>query len=500
MVGFNFTLKDTQTLQLLHTTLVDQDPFAIQVDNLSPNREYTYAVGPEIGKFHTFSNTKSKLRIGVGSCTSTPSIANSWVSLKRQSPDLFIVTGDLFYYDITQNHTEAFGTAYHNIFESSHLRDFFHSTSLAYMWDDHDFGPNNSDGDSPAKVAARLAYQSYFPHYPFPNGASGNRPIYQSFTLNSGLVHIILTDLRSDSKKGKMIMGPEQYEWFLSELSQHKSYELILWISSRPWIGAADPTEDFWGGYAEQRRNISNYISAHNISNLLLVGGDAHMVAFDDGTHSDYSDLPAGSGAGMPVFQAASLDRRGSTKGGPFSLGCYAYLISWTEQYGLIDVFQDARNRTCVTVSGYRTSQGDASTESLLLQWTGCTPIVKKGSPGADFSCPAQLFPPGEWALLVLSYGAVILLLIFGAIYHIKTKNVVSERIYKRRWIGSVVYFVMVVLVSVVVALSISLGRLGPSRPTFLPAHVGWLVAGLDLLYLIGLIVDYYHQRNQGDY
>lgn len=36
------------------------------------------------------------------------------------------------------------------------------------------------------------------------------------------------------------------------------------------------------------------------------------MLAFDDGSNSDYSD---DGGAGFPVMQAAPLDRWGSTKG-----------------------------------------------------------------------------------------------------------------------------------------------------------------------------------------
>jgi hypothetical protein len=51
-----------------------------------------------------------------------------------------------------------------------------------------------------------------------------------------------------------------------------------------------------------------------------MVAGDAHMLAIDDGTNSDYSD---GGDAGFPVLQAAALDRPGSVKGGPYSEGTY---------------------------------------------------------------------------------------------------------------------------------------------------------------------------------
>ena len=65
-----------------------------------------------------------------------------------------------------------------------------------------------------------------------------------------------------------------------------------------------------------------------------MVSGDAHMVALDDGSHSDYSD---DGGAGFPVFHAAALDRPGSIKGGPYSDGAF----DGVGQFGLLDIADD---------------------------------------------------------------------------------------------------------------------------------------------------------------
>jgi hypothetical protein len=52
----------------------------------------------------------------------------------------------------------------------------------------------------------------------------------------------------------------------------------------------------------------------------VVVGGDAHMVALDDGTKTDYSTERTG---GFPLLQAGALDRPGSIKGGPYSDGAF---------------------------------------------------------------------------------------------------------------------------------------------------------------------------------
>jgi hypothetical protein len=62
-----------------------------------------------------------------------------------------------------------------------------------------------------------------------------------------------------------------------------------------------------------------------------MVSGDAHMLAFDDGSHTDYS----GSGrAGFPLLQAAALDRKPSVKGGPYS----GPVLPGAGQFGLVHV------------------------------------------------------------------------------------------------------------------------------------------------------------------
>ena len=41
-----------------------------------------------------------------------------------------------------------------------------------YMWDDHDYGPNDSDRFSPARDAALSSYRDVVPHFPLPGAFS----------------------------------------------------------------------------------------------------------------------------------------------------------------------------------------------------------------------------------------------------------------------------------------------------------------------------------------
>lgn len=73
-----------------------------------------------------------------------------------------------------------------------------------------------------------------------------------------------------------------------------------------------------------------------------MIGGDAHMIAIDDGSNNTYA------GAGFPVFHAAALDKSGSVKGGPSSEGTYP----GSGQYGLVEITDEGGKTISVSWKG----------------------------------------------------------------------------------------------------------------------------------------------------
>jgi hypothetical protein len=198
------------------------------------------------------------------------------------------------------------------------------------------------------------AYRTVVPHYPL---VGDDAPIRQAFTI--GRVRVIMTDTRSARSPAsavddetKTMLGADQLAWLEQELSAAAdAYPLMVWVNAVPWISAATPGGDDWSGYATERAEIADFIVQHDIDGLVMVSGDAHMVAIDDGTNSDFST--AGTD-GFPVLQAAALDRPGHVKGGPYSEGAYP----GGGQFGLIEVDDTGGDEITVTLSG-RTWEGE---------------------------------------------------------------------------------------------------------------------------------------------
>src|SRR5690606_18845219 len=79
------------------------------------------------------------------------------------------------YRDISINDPDAYRQAYHDVltFNGTLGADarqgrFYRAVPISYVWDDHDYGPNNSDRTHVGRAAAATVYLEIVPHYPLP--------------------------------------------------------------------------------------------------------------------------------------------------------------------------------------------------------------------------------------------------------------------------------------------------------------------------------------------
>jgi phosphodiesterase/alkaline phosphatase D-like protein len=214
-----------------------------------------------------------------------------------------------------------------------------------------------------------------------------------------GRARFIVTDLRSrrndpKDKDGpqKSLLGTRQKEWLKTELlTAAKDHAVIFWVSSVPWPGmkgtnyypvssgaqgyfhhtqlppskeksaSSSSGMDHWAAYAAERAEMADFFKSHSLHHrLVILSGDAHMLAADDGRHGDFA---SGGGAPVPCFAGAPLDQEASIKGGPWSQGVYKPRKG-VGCFGLVRVTDDG-TRVVVTYSG-RTNK-DEEKVSLRL-------------------------------------------------------------------------------------------------------------------------------------
>ncbi len=315
-----------------------------ELTDLLPDTLYHYAVEIDgaldttrAGRFRTFPQGAASYTVAIGSCARVGSNGQIFDTIRELDPLFYLIAGDLHYGDNDRNDVGRYQEVMDLTLSQPAQAALYRQTPVAYMWDDHDYGGNDSDGNSVSRRAAMAAYREHVPSY----GLSGDESaVYQAFTV--GRVRYILTDARSarnlandDNSDAPSMLGAEQKAWFEGEiLTSSRTHELVVWLNPVPWIAEAKDGADHWGGYAIERRELADHIATNDIDNLVMISGDAHMVAIDDGTNTDYS---TDGYPGFPLIHAAALDRPGSIKGGPYSEGA----IAGGGQFATLEILDD---------------------------------------------------------------------------------------------------------------------------------------------------------------
>lgn len=344
-----------------------------QLSGLAAGREYFGGMRPGTGtvvRFRTFAPGPFSFTAAFASCAGgtrlmpLSHVSNSRVfdAVAALDPHVFIHMGDLHYYNLTGAARPLaplmgrFRRALDRVLSQEHQALLYRRTPLVYVWDDHDYGPDEADGTSSTRDAARAYYATDVPHYPLPLGANADGPLAQTFDI--GRVRFLVTDARSDRLPAqRTLLGQRQFAWLLEELGRAAAdrVPLVVWVNPVPWI-IADGDSQGWGPFAAERQAVAQRITSLGLGpRLLMLSGDAHMLAFDDGRNNRHG--------GFVVAQAAPLDRFVRSKGGPYS---HAPRDQKNGQFGLLQI-QDSGDVLTATLEGHR---HDGSGRSVVVPET----------------------------------------------------------------------------------------------------------------------------------
>ncbi len=353
---------------------------SFDIDGLERATRYRYRVetadGARMdGRFRTFTDGPLSFRLAFASCASTASNHRVFDAVREKAPDMFVHMGDMHYLDIYKDDAAAFRRAYDRVLDSPRQSALYRATPILYIFDDHDFGRNNADATSDSRSAAQAVYRERVPHYPLQPGGD---TLQQAFSI--GRVRVILTDTRSARtpttlpREERTMLGSEQLRWLEAELTRARNAPLVIWVNTVPWITRSNErTVEGWAPYADERRRIADVIERLGLTaRIVMLSGDGHMSAIDDGTNSAYMSGRSEGTRGFVVAHAAPLDRWPRTKGGPYSHG----VSRRNHQFGLLDVV-DSGSALDVTVSA-RDARGDVIRGlelRLRCEQSACRPV-----------------------------------------------------------------------------------------------------------------------------
>jgi len=187
------------------------------------------------------------------------------------------------------------------------LQPFLASRAHYAIWDDHDYGPNNSNETFWAKEHALEAHRLFWPNPSY--GLPGMPGITSTFELIDVQVFLLddrwyrSVEERVDGKKS--ILGDTQIEWLIGALASSTATFKIVAVGSQ--FLTTDLKKECFMHVPEERQRIVDAITANKISGVMFITGDVHGAELSKleraGTYPIYdftsSSITAGSNKGI---------------------------------------------------------------------------------------------------------------------------------------------------------------------------------------------------------
>ena len=193
-------------------------------------------------------------------------------TMAKETADHMIWMGDNLYLTLNHDLKNKFSIyrRYLGVRKDKGLNAFLSSNTPHYStWDDHDFGPNNSDGSFKNSTLTTDAFLNFWPN---PNPVN-DKGIYYSF--RKGDVEFFMTDSRTfRNNNGSSLLGLKQLDWLKNELLNSTATFKFIIISNQV-INQVKGHESYYD-FPNERKALFNFIKEKKIPGILFLSGDRH--------------------------------------------------------------------------------------------------------------------------------------------------------------------------------------------------------------------------------
>jgi len=257
--------------------------FRVAIDGkFAAERAGTFKTAPEAGQ-------PCQFRLGLTSCMKYGQPQGSWALFLAERPDLHLTLGDTHYADSTSpNRQWEHHLRYRRVPQFAAV---IRGLPTYAMWDDHDYGPNDSDGTAAGKENSLVSWRQVWCNPP--SGTAATPGAFYKFSW--GDVDFFVVDGRyhrspdkaPDDDKKRML-GDAQFAWLLEGLSNSTARFKVIASGSTLFHSAGDG----WRIYTFSRHRLLDAIKARKISGVLYLSGDIHNSLVWEHPESDRVGYP----------------------------------------------------------------------------------------------------------------------------------------------------------------------------------------------------------------
>jgi alkaline phosphatase D len=385
-IGTNAELARAHTFAGPRLTTNTANAGEVLVSGLRPNTQYHYTVlldgdSALTRPFPSFTTppvegADARVRFAFTSCVGfkgRDAAAGYADMASRTNFDLLFMLGDNHY--ANTNDLVKQRLFYTDQRRQSAWRELTSRVPTYAIWDDHDFGPDNSDGVMKGKEISLRAFREHWANPCY--GETNNPGVYSRFSRAN--VDFFLLDVRYHRSPNKdtnilrkTMLGPAQLQWLKRELLLSTAPVKVICSGSE---FQSNGTVDSWASFKRERDEVLDFLKDAEISGVLLISGDRHFTAAYQ-VRTNWLEITSG-----PIG-SSNADAK---NGGELFLN---YSPTKSKFYCVYDI--DTRSRPpAVTLEVYRVAEGLAQRRGFTWdEVTGKTKI--KPLPVAPKTEPAK--------------------------------------------------------------------------------------------------------------
>lgn len=229
----------------------------------------------------------ANFKVAFGSCINPIRVPLQpiWTQVAVFNPDALLLIGDNNYMPMRPGAYEApestinFALArYHRYLRDiPGLRSVLATTPTYAIWDDHDFGPNNSDRTFQWRDLTLDLFKKYWPN---PSAGTAETPgIFYSFKIAD--VEFFMLDDRyhrdpNEAHDRATMLGAGQLAWLKDQLKASTATFKVIVNGHTMTIDRRDAGE-YWANFGTERDDFLNWMFSEGIDGVFFISGDWHV-------------------------------------------------------------------------------------------------------------------------------------------------------------------------------------------------------------------------------
>ena len=289
---YAFSLLDGDGNTIVPATITDRHLDAeramwqVSFHELMPATDYLLQVHSgadellDVRELQTLDPTKQTLSFAFGSCMYDQlSQRDIWEQMVALNPDVIFLIGDNVYADTDEQQATP-DMLWQRYYETRNTLNLFRNKQLIpviAVWDDHDYGANNSDLTYPHKHEALQVFQTFFGSAATDNFQFSGIGVGSSFSIY-GYDFLLLDDRTFRTPIGstpQWHFGASQSQWLWNNLVG-KDY--VFLVSGDQFFGGYAPRKDSFQSNHPDRFNHFLAELKNNDTRVVFLSGDKHYT------------------------------------------------------------------------------------------------------------------------------------------------------------------------------------------------------------------------------